>query len=70
MNKEERQRISLNLERIIRKKGYLKGAVAKKAGFTPKHFSDILHGRRAFHIEYVVPICDALDISPNELFEK
>lgn len=66
---EERAKIIANLEKIIREKGYLKSAVAEKAGLTLKDLSDILHDRKIFRAEYVNPICKALGISPNELFK-
>jgi len=53
---------------IIKRKGYKQGAIAERAGFTAKEFSDLLCGRKTFKSEYVCPICKALGITPNELF--
>lgn len=43
-------------------------AVAKRAGFTPQEFSNILCEKKVFKTEYIMPICNALDVYPNDLF--
>lgn len=62
------QTTAKKLDSIIKEKGYKQCAIAKKAGFTPKDFNNILCGRKLFKTDYVVPICDALGITPNDLF--
>ena len=53
---------------VIQVKGYKQYIVAERAGFKPKDFSDLMNGRRTFKAEYVMPICDALNVTPNVLF--
>lgn len=53
---------------IIKEKGYKQCAIAERAGFSAREFSDLLHGRKTFKSEYINPICKALGITPNELF--
>ena len=53
---------------FIELKGLKQCAVAERAGFTPQEFSNILCGRKVFKTEYVAPVCNALGITPNELF--
>lgn len=56
------------IERTIFEKGLKKRAVAERIGLTPQQFSDLLNGRRAFKNTEVVPMCEALGITPNELY--
>ncbi len=60
--------VIVNIKNIIAEKGYKQAAIAKKSGFTTKNFSELLCGRKTFKAEYVNPICNALDVTPNELF--
>ncbi len=53
---------------VIKDNCLKQSAVAKKAGFTTKDFNNILRGRKIFRADYVRPICEALAITPNELF--
>ncbi len=53
---------------LIKEKGYKQRAIAEKAGFEPRDFSNLLNGRKTFKSEYICPICKALGITPNELF--
>ncbi len=56
------------IERVIFEKGLKKQAVANRIGLSPQQFSELLHGRRAIKSSDILPICEALDISPNELY--
>lgn len=58
-----------NIKRIMAEKGLKQKFVAEKADFTAQQFSDLLTGRKKFDVTYVIPICRALDVNPNELFE-
>jgi len=53
---------------IIKEKGFKQCAIASKAGFSPRELNDIICGRKVFRADYVIPICRALDIAPNDLF--
>lgn len=62
-------KIISNIECIIAEKGIKKRNVAEKIGLTAQQFSDMLRGRRTIKAADVILLCDALEISPNELFE-
>lgn len=57
-----------NVKNLIRAKGLKQKFVAEKMGLSPQEFSNILTGRKKFTTEYVVPVCNALNITANELF--
>lgn len=57
-----------NVNAIIKEKGYKQCAVAKKAGFTQRNFNDMLCGRKVIRADYIIPICEALNVTPNDLF--
>lgn len=59
-----------NIKSVIKAKGLKQKYVAEKAGFTPQEFSNILNGRKRLEINYVHCVCDALNITPNELFDS
>lgn len=56
------------VDAIIKEKGYKQCAIAKKAGFNQRNFNDVLCGRKIFRVDYVIPICTALNVTPNDLF--
>lgn len=57
-----------NIKKIIRKKGMFKSAVAEKAGYDTKKFSNMLNGRKLVTDVDVMNIANALEVTPNELF--
>lgn len=58
-----------NIKRIISSKGMKYGVVAKRAGFSPQEFSNILNGRRKLlRVEHMAPIAEALGVSIDELY--
>lgn len=57
-----------NTREIIDERGLKCGAVAAKAGYSEKVFSNILNGRKTITDEVVVSLCRALEVTPNELF--
>lgn len=58
-----------NIRQCIAEKGLKQSYVAKKAGFTPQEFNNILCGRKKLNVEYIMPICNALSITANDLFK-
>lgn len=62
------QNTAKNLDILIRKKGYKQCAIAQKAGFSARELNDLIKGRKTFKADYVLGICKALDVTPNELF--
>ncbi len=57
-----------NVKTLIRAKGLKQKFVAEKMGISPQEFSNILTGRKKFETEHFVPICNALNITANDLF--
>lgn len=57
-----------NIEKIMLEKGLKKKAVAQKAGLTPQQFSDMLNGRRVIKHSDIAFICDALEVTPNDIY--
>lgn len=53
---------------IMAEKHMKQSAVATAAGYSPREFNDLLKGRRKFKADDVIPVCRALDITPNCLF--
>lgn len=54
----------------IMEKGHMnQAAVARAAGISPTLFNSMLRGRKIIRAEYVADICEALKVSPNQLFE-
>lgn len=57
-----------NISLIVMKRGMKQGAVAEKAGFSPREFSDMLNGRRIIKVSDILKIAYVLGVTPNELF--
>ena len=60
--------IVVNIKHYIKEKGLKQKYVAERLNMTQQEFSNILNGRKEFKTEYVVPMCNALGITANELF--
>lgn len=55
----------------IMKDGHMnQSSVARAAGFTPNLFNAMLNGRKIIRAEYIDSICEALRVSPNELYDR
>lgn len=58
-----------NLKFCINDRGLKQSAIARKAGFSPQEFSDMLNGRRIMRAIDIVNIINALDnVDANDLF--
>lgn len=53
---------------IMQEKKMKQSLVAKSAGYSPKDFNNMLRKRKSIKPEDILPICSALDVTPNELF--
>ena len=60
--------VSENIYKIMEFKKMKQSAVAKAANMDPKEFNSILRRRKLLREEHIIPICMALEITPNELF--
>ena len=60
--------VAENTRRIIAERGLKQKAVAEKAGYTERSFSDLLCGRKKIDTEDVIRIVEVLHVLPNELY--
>ncbi|WP_418427945.1 helix-turn-helix domain-containing protein [Anaerotruncus massiliensis (ex Liu et al. 2021)] len=60
--------IAVNVKRIIKDRCLIQAAVARKAGYTPKSFNNMLNGRKVISDYDVKTIANALQVDPNHLF--
>lgn len=61
--------IAKKIYSIIKENHYKQSAIANACGYDAKKFNDMLKGRKLIKPDDIVPICLALKITPNELFE-
>ncbi len=61
--------VAAGIERIIRDKGFVQGAIAARAGFSDQQFCDMLKGRKIIRADYLVPIAKALGVSVQEIYD-
>lgn len=62
--------VSPNIKKILRMQGIKQYVIAEKSGIPMKKFSDMLNGRAIMKADDVLPIANALGVSPNELFKR
>ncbi len=62
-------RVATTIKRIIKSKGLKQKSVAERAGIPEKKFSDMLTGRAMIQACYIPAIANALEVTPNEIFE-
>ena len=60
--------IAENVKKIIREKCLKQGALAEKAGYDCKKFSNMLNGRKVITDVDVIKIANALEVAPNDLY--
>ncbi|GHU93007.1 hypothetical protein FACS1894208_01500 [Clostridia bacterium] len=60
--------VTSNIRKIMRDKGFKQSAIAAKAGFSEVNFSLLMTGRKIFRADYVLPIVNALGVTPDDLF--
>lgn len=59
--------IGNNLYRIRKSKGLTQAEVAEKADFSDRTYADIERGSTNMRIETLLKICEALNITPNDI---
>lgn len=60
--------VAENIRKIICERGLKQKAVAEKAGYTERTFSDLLCGRKRIDTDDVIRIIRALHVLPNDLY--
>lgn len=68
MNNMNYDRVIVNIQNLISQRGMKQCVVAKRAGFTPQEFSNILNNRKLLRVENVKAVADAIGVDVNELF--
>lgn len=61
------------VKEVIREKGFKQTVLAKKAGFTPQEFNDVLNGRRlmrAVDIAAIISVLKDTGVDANYLFSR
>ena len=58
-----------NIKRIMTEKGLKQRFVAEKSNFTEQEFCNMMNGRKKVTADYILPICYALNVQPNDLFD-
>lgn len=59
--------ICTNIKTIIASKGLKQKYVATAMGISPSKLSDIINGRKVIDPPLILSLCNALDVTPNEL---
>jgi transcriptional regulator with XRE-family HTH domain len=59
--------VTERIKQIIKSDGLIQYSVATRAGFSQNQFNALLNGRKTFDIKFLIPICKALNRSPNEV---
>jgi transcriptional regulator with XRE-family HTH domain len=59
-----------NIKEIIKSSGFKQKAIADRAGYDQKKFSDMLNGRKIITAADIIPIAEALGVQPNDLFAR
>lgn len=60
--------IGNRLYKVRKKRGLTQAEVAEKAGLSDRTYADIERGTVNMRVETVIRICQALQITPNDLF--
>lgn len=65
---EQLATIMHNIDKLIIKNGIKQADVARYLEVRPQYLNAILKGNRIMPLEWVIPICEMLGCSPNDLF--
>lgn len=57
------------IARYIRDRGFKQAAIAAKVGLTDQQLCDILKKRRKLDANEMFMLCEAMNISPDQLFK-
>lgn len=60
--------VAYGIGRIVDEKCLRQSAVARKAGFTPQQFNDMIKGRKLILAEYMPAIADALGVGVMDIY--
>ena len=60
--------VAKNIAEVIENKGLKQIYIAKKAGYSPQEFNDMLNGRRLIKVNDIARISSVLDVDVNCLY--
>ncbi len=61
--------VAVGIKHLLNEKGLVQKAVASRAGFTPKQFSDMLNDRKTIKATDIIPISKAMGVSVQEIYD-
>ena len=65
----DNERMSENIKGLIAESGMKQKVVAERAGFTEQMMTDMLNGRKVIKAEFIPALCQALGVTPNQIFK-
>lgn len=66
--KEANEPVSSRISTLLEEKGLKQNVIAKRSGFTPQSFNNILQGRKLIKACNIKSIAKAIGVDVNELF--
>ena len=54
----------------IEHRGFMREAIARRAGMKPQTLSDVFSKRRKLETHEFLTLCEAIDLSPDEAWER
>ena len=66
--KEANEPVSNRIITLLREKGLKQNVIAKRSGFSPQSFNNMLKGRKLIKACDIKSIADAIGVDVNELF--
>lgn len=64
---EKTMDVRVNLKYLIRDRGYIQAALAKRANMTPSKLSQVINLERKLEANEMFALCEAMNITPVEL---
>ncbi len=61
-------RVNERLKKYVEEKGMKQRALAEKTGFSDNQVSQTLNGKRSISADELEVYCNALNISPNDIY--
>lgn len=66
--KEANEPVAMRISTLLEEKGLKQNVIAKRSGFTPQSFNNMLQGRKLIRACDISTIADAIGVDVNELF--
>lgn len=66
--KEANEPVSTRIRILLEEKGLKQNVIAKRSGFTPQSFNNMLMGRKLVRVCDIQSIAEAIGVDVNELF--